>query len=149
MPNSERKLPVKDADSKDSKGFIAGAIIGSIIGAGIALFLAPKAGRELRSTITSEVESLKEKTGQIRETAVTKGTELVEKAKKRSQTITDTVAKQSADMINKIKKENSTEDEFLNVTEFIHEVNPQNNHIKQMLDETKKAFDETERQLNK
>lgn len=146
MSNSERKKQAKDVENQSSKGFVLGALIGGVIGAGVALFLAPKAGKELRRTVSSEVSSLKEKTGQLRETAVTRGTELVETAKKKSQSISETVSKQSTDFINKIKRNEVVEDNLEEQADMAK--NQQNDQIQQMLDETKKAFDETERQLN-
>lgn len=49
--------------SEDSSGsFLLGALIGGLVGAAAAIFLAPKTGRELRSTLNHQAGTLKEKT---------------------------------------------------------------------------------------
>ncbi|MFJ5758351.1 YtxH domain-containing protein [Neobacillus sp. NPDC093182] len=50
----------KSEDSSSS--FLLGALIGGLVGAAAAIFLAPKSGRELRSKLNIQAETLKEKT---------------------------------------------------------------------------------------
>jgi len=50
----------KSEDSSSS--FLLGALVGGLVGAAAAIFLAPRSGRELRSTLNSQAETLKEKT---------------------------------------------------------------------------------------
>jgi gas vesicle protein len=50
----------KSEDSSSS--FLLGALIGGLVGAATAIFLAPKSGRELRSTLNNQAGTLKEKT---------------------------------------------------------------------------------------
>ncbi|TDL77506.1 YtxH domain-containing protein [Rhodococcus qingshengii] len=50
----------KSEDSSSS--FLLGALIGGLVGAAAAIFLAPKSGKDLRSTINNQAETLKEKT---------------------------------------------------------------------------------------
>lgn len=50
----------KSEDSSSS--FLLGALVGGLVGAAAAIFLAPKTGRELRNTLNSQAETLKEKT---------------------------------------------------------------------------------------
>jgi gas vesicle protein len=50
----------KSEDSSSS--FLLGALIGGLVGAAAAIFLAPKSGRELRSTLNNQAGTLKEKT---------------------------------------------------------------------------------------
>jgi gas vesicle protein len=53
----------KSGDSSSS--FLLGALIGGLVGAAAAIFLAPNSGRELRSTLNSQAGTLKEKTVQL------------------------------------------------------------------------------------
>lgn len=61
----------KDYETREVKGedtsssFLLGALIGGLVGAAAAIFLAPKSGKELRSTLNNQAESLKEKTVQL------------------------------------------------------------------------------------
>lgn len=51
--------------SDSSSSFLLGAFIGGLVGAAAAIFLAPKSGRELRSTLNTQAGTLKEKTVQL------------------------------------------------------------------------------------
>lgn len=52
--------------SEDSAGsFLLGALVGGLVGAAAAIFLAPKTGKELRSTLNNQAGTLKEKTIQL------------------------------------------------------------------------------------
>ncbi|MEH7012445.1 YtxH domain-containing protein [Neobacillus niacini] len=53
----------KSEDSSSS--FFLGALIGGLVGAAAAIFLAPKSGREIRSTLNNQAGTLKEKTVQL------------------------------------------------------------------------------------
>ncbi|MDF2789128.1 MAG: YtxH protein [Neobacillus sp.] len=53
----------KSEDSSSS--FLLGALIGGLVGAAAAIFLAPKSGRDLRSTLNNQAGTLKEKTVQL------------------------------------------------------------------------------------
>lgn len=48
-----------DRDTRDD-GFAAGLITGTLIGAGLALLFAPRAGAELRSTLNDSMTSLRD-----------------------------------------------------------------------------------------
>lgn len=48
-----------------SSSFLLGALIGGLVGAAAAIFLAPKSGRELRSTLNNQAGTIKEKTVQL------------------------------------------------------------------------------------
>jgi gas vesicle protein len=49
--------------SEDSSGsFLLGALIGGLVGAAAAIFLAPKTGKELRNTLNNQAGTLKERT---------------------------------------------------------------------------------------
>jgi gas vesicle protein len=77
-------------------GFIAGALIGALIGAGAALLLAPKTGKELRSDVSSQAGNIKEK-----------GIELTHVAKDKTSNITGTVKEKTGDITKKVQDQTS------------------------------------------
>lgn len=137
----------KSEESINTKDFLIGALIGGIVGATTALFLAPKSGKELRSDINEQAIVLKEKTEQLRETAKTKGTELAAVAKDKTNALTQTVSKQSTEFVNKVKnlrlgansEEQAEEGQLVEDDSIVNE-----DDIQKKLEETKRAFDETE-----
>ncbi|MCM3704850.1 MULTISPECIES: YtxH domain-containing protein [Cytobacillus] len=154
---------VKTEENINTKDFMIGALIGGMVGAATALFLAPKSGKELQSDLSEKAAILKEKSGQYRETAMTKGTELANAAKEKTNVLTQTVTKQSNELVNKVKNlkdyqngpapANCTAEEkeaAINDETFQAEGNaPVNDaEIQMKLEETKKAFDETEQKYN-
>ncbi|WP_102274234.1 YtxH domain-containing protein [Cytobacillus massiliigabonensis] len=140
----------KSEESINTKDFLIGALIGGIVGAATALFLAPKSGKELRTNMNEQAIVLKAKTGQIRETAVAKGTVLASAAKEKTNAITNTVSKQSAEIMNKVKGL-KTNDEGQSLTEegnMGHIPLPaHDSEIQKRLEDTKRAFDETEKKV--
>ncbi|MDE3839939.1 YtxH domain-containing protein [Bacillus methanolicus] len=117
--------------SSGSKEFMIGAIIGGVIGAAAALFFAPKSGKEMRNNLNKQVLVLKDKTGQIRDSAMTKGnslasaakektvqlrdqamtkgSELASVAKEKTITLTGTITQQSTNLLNKVKNMNTAQ----------------------------------------
>jgi gas vesicle protein len=146
MANEERR-----EDQMNTKDFVIGALVGGIVGAATALFLAPKSGRELREDLNGQASVLKEKTNQIRESAMTHGSALAAAAKEKTNVVTQAV--QSNDWVNKVKTlKTENEQEFEEAAEAEAEsieVEEANYDVQQKLEETKKAFDETEQILNK
>lgn len=67
-----------------STNFLTGVIVGSIVGAATALLLAPKSGKELRSDINTQVSTIKDKSGEWKETVMEKGTEISATAKEKT-----------------------------------------------------------------
>ncbi|PLR80147.1 YtxH domain-containing protein [Bacillus canaveralius] len=123
--------------------------------------------REAAMTKGSDLAAqAKEKTGQLRETAMTKGGEVVSIAKQK----TSSVAQQSTDLLNKVRSsKNSSEsgsqvgdgtgvntpDEYISsesaidvLSETENKGSIQTGNPEAKLEETKKAFDETEKKLN-
>lgn len=78
-------------DEVNSKDFIIGALVGGIIGAAAALFLAPKSGRELRENVSSQAIQLKDKTADFSLTAKEKTSQLSTQLKEQSGQIVDKV----------------------------------------------------------
>lgn len=89
--------------NKSSKSFIMGAIVGGIVGAVTALLLAPKSGKEMREDINEQAAVLKERSLQLKDTAVEKGSEWISIAKEKSSEIAKTVNKQSQQVVEKVK----------------------------------------------
>jgi gas vesicle protein len=78
-------------DEVNSKDFVIGALVGGIIGAAAALFLAPKTGRELRENVSSQAMQLKDKTVDLSSTAKEKTTHLSTQLKEQSGQIVEKV----------------------------------------------------------
>nr|WP_295970992.1 YtxH domain-containing protein [uncultured Bacillus sp.] len=149
--NSYESAQNKGDGNINAKDFLIGTLIGGIVGSLTALLLAPKSGKELRGDINNQALLLKEKTEQLRDTAVVKGNELASTVKDKTASISKTVSQQSSELVSKVKnlKENvrGKEQEEENPVDKIFESDHQS-EIQQKLDETKKAFDETESKIN-
>jgi gas vesicle protein len=78
-------------DEVNSKDFIIGVLVGGIIGAATALFLAPKSGRELRENVSTQAIQLKDKTADFSLTAKEKTSQLSSQIKEQSGQIVDKV----------------------------------------------------------
>lgn len=137
-------------ETSGSKEFLMGAIIGGLVGAATALFLAPKSGKEMRTEINTQAENLKGKTSQLYDVAKTKSTELAEVAKLKSSTIGQAVSKQSNDIMSKVKSVKPVNDSEADVVyeDDFSPVLSDDKELQRKLEETKRAFDETESQLN-
>lgn len=139
-------------DSINSKDFMIGALIGGIVGAAAALFLAPKSGRELRSNINEGAKYLSDKTEKMRQTAVDKGSEFAEVAKIKTSQLTDSVSKQSAilkENVKNLRRKGAAEDNLIDLVAEQSSLNEtiSSDEAKQILEETEQAFVETEKQL--
>ncbi|WP_347862548.1 YtxH domain-containing protein [Salimicrobium sp. PL1-032A] len=69
----------------NGKDFILGTVIGALIGAAAALFMAPKSGRELREDFNENSGVLKERAGEWKEQAVSTTSELSKNVSQKSQ----------------------------------------------------------------
>lgn len=137
-------------ETSGSKEFLMGAIIGGLVGAATALFLAPKSGKEIRTDLNTQAENIKGKTSQLYDVAKTKSTELAEVAKVKSSSIGQAVTKQSSDIMSKVKLVKPANDSVEDVVyeEDFSPVLSDDKELQRKLEETKRAFDETESQLN-
>ncbi|PFP27841.1 hypothetical protein COJ96_14600 [Bacillus sp. AFS073361] len=84
---------------ESSNSFLLGAIIGGIVGAAVALFLAPKSGKDLRNTFSNQAGSIIDKTSTMKENVMSKSNELVSKSSSLSQGI----VLQSTGLLDKVK----------------------------------------------
>lgn len=150
MTSYENEQNINQENNFNTKDFLIGAFIGGVVGAATALFFSPKSGKDIRQNISSQASSIIERTGQIRDVAVTKGSEIAEVAKEKTTSFGQTVSKQSNELINKVKtlKPQTIKNEELNDEVAGLEIVSDDSDIQRKLEETKRAFDETEEQLN-
>jgi gas vesicle protein len=93
--------------SKDQQGtgkeFFFGALIGGLVGATTALFLAPKTGRDLRDNLNEQAIAVKGKTNEFRHTAIERGAEIAGLAKEKTISLSQVVSEQSSQLVDKVK----------------------------------------------
>ena len=142
-----------NSNNSNSRDFVTGAIVGGLAGALAALLMAPKSGKELRGSLNEQTSTLK-----------TKGVDLASVAKEKASGLKETVTQQSSNLVNKVKDMKnqdgtsssvSEEDPLQEVPTSMAETSSMNNthtatgeEIQKKLEETQKAFDETENKLN-
>jgi gas vesicle protein len=93
-------------DENESSGagsFLVGALVGGVIGAAAALFLAPKSGSEMRGDLTIQAAQLKGKSIEISSVAKEKATELTSAAKEKTGELSKTIQEQSGQLVDKVK----------------------------------------------
>ncbi|AYC29874.1 YtxH domain-containing protein [Paenisporosarcina cavernae] len=79
------------SDEVNGKDFLIGALVGGVIGAAAALFLAPKTGKELRENVSTQAVNLKDKTAEFSTTAKEKTSQLSSQLKEQSTTMMEKV----------------------------------------------------------
>lgn len=154
----------RNEGSIGSKEFIAGAVIGGLVGAAAALFFSPKSGKDLRESINQQAGLVLEKSSQLRENVVNKSSEIVSMTKEKTSALTQTVAQQSTDLVNKAKNltGNGVKEGQGNDSEYISISNPtsvsaskdfddltlsDDLDVQEKLEEAKRAFDEEESKI--
>jgi gas vesicle protein len=83
--------------------FLLGALVGGVIGAAAALFLAPKSGSEMREDLTVQATQFKDKSIEISTVAKEKATEFTSVAKERTGEISKSIQEQSGQLVDKVK----------------------------------------------
>ncbi|WP_338472050.1 YtxH domain-containing protein [Niallia sp. XMNu-256] len=148
MANFERNSFESDKrdDGIHAKDFVIGAVTGAIIGSLAALLFTPKSGREFRQDLNDQAFTLRDKTDHIRSQAVLKGNELSSTVKDKTSTISRKVSEQSVDLVKKVKNLKPADGDVENPIDELFQQDSQS-EIQRKLDETKKAFDETESKL--
>ena len=149
--NSYESVQDQSNNHINTKDFLIGTLVGGIVGALTALFLAPKSGKELRGDLNDQAYLLREKTESLRETAIEKSSEITSTVKDKTSALSKKVSEQSQGLVNKVKgikadvEDEQSEGE--NAVDQLFETDV-NSDIQQKLEETKKAFDETESKIN-
>lgn len=104
-------------DDKEDSGagsFLLGAVVGGVIGAATALFLAPKTGKEMRDDLTTQAGQIKEKSIELSaiakdkateygSVAKDKATEFATTAKEKTEEVSKTIQEQSGQLADKVK----------------------------------------------
>lgn len=154
---------------KKDNNFFIGTLIGGLVGAATALFLAPKSGRDLRNDLNTQASVVKGKTERWREEAAQRGSELASVAKEKSTNFSQTVSEQSSQIMTKVKdlgnvktqqhdqgkseshpkNDDSLQDVIDEVisTDSLDSIN-QTEEIQKKLEEAHKAFEEAENRNN-
>ena len=146
MTQKEVQRPYEeDRNSINSKDFIIGALVGGLIGAATALFVAPKAGRELRNDLSEQARNISDKTEKLRR-------DISETAKEKTSYVSDAVSSKSAEIVNKVKslkppKEEEELEEELIVTSEADVATTIEEEAQKKLVEAQKAFEETENEI--
>ncbi|MBD1380151.1 YtxH domain-containing protein [Metabacillus arenae] len=126
-------------ESINSKDFLIGTLIGGIVGATTALFLAPKSGKELRENIGQQATVVKERTGKITNDALERGSEFANLAKEKTATISQSVSEQSNQLLNKVKDIRKASNNQTNDSEV-----PTDSAADELADEASKSLLETD-----
>ncbi|HJF32502.1 MAG TPA: YtxH domain-containing protein [Sporosarcina psychrophila] len=90
-------------DSSGAGSFLVGALVGGVIGAAAALFLAPKSGSEMRGDFTNQASQLKDKSIEISSVAKEKANELTSVAKEKTGELSKSIQEQSGQLVDKVK----------------------------------------------
>lgn len=98
----------EDYEDSGASSFLFGAIVGGVIGAAAALFLAPKTGKEMRDDLSTQAVHLKEKGIEISTVAKDKATEYTSVAKDKANEFTS-VAKDKATEYSNVAKDKANE----------------------------------------
>lgn len=154
----------RNKENQSSKNFIAGAVIGGVVGAAAALLLAPKAGKEIRSGLNNQVNNLFEKTTQLGDDVYEKSNGLAAATKEKTAMLSKAVVQQSKELVNKAKgittisipEQESSETSYIPINRT-RKTNAQNvkpaadeeTDIRKKLEEAERAFEEAENSINK
>ncbi|MBE1554361.1 YtxH domain-containing protein [Sporosarcina limicola] len=97
-----------DSFYEDNKGsgagsFLFGALVGGVIGAAAALFLAPKSGSEMREDLTAQAIQLKDKSIELSTVAKEKAVEFTSVAKVKTGELSKSIQEQSGQLVEKVK----------------------------------------------
>ncbi|MBD7984337.1 YtxH domain-containing protein [Sporosarcina sp. Sa2YVA2] len=112
-------------DSSNAGSFLLGALVGGVIGAAAALFLAPKTGREMREDFTEQATQIKnksielssvakdktmefssvakDKASEFSSVAKDKATEFSSAAKEKTEDLSKSIQEQSGQIVDKVK----------------------------------------------
>lgn len=80
---------MSDYNNFSTKDFLIGSLIGSVVGASVALLFAPKSGREMREEINVGSQEVTRKAGEWKDTLQEKGSEFSETAMSKGNELKD------------------------------------------------------------
>lgn len=87
----------------NSKDFLIGTLVGSMVGAAAALMLAPKAGKDLRIDISQKATEVKDKTSQLTNSALERSSNIANYAKEKTSNLSQVVSEQSSQIMEKVR----------------------------------------------
>lgn len=100
----------------NSKDFLLGAVMGTVIGAVTALLLAPKSGRELRTDISHQYQNVSSKTNEIAKNVGTKTKEIAETVGEKSQELAGKAKELAEHLVEDIKTLRQSQKEIAGTT---------------------------------
>lgn len=101
----------------NSKDFIVGSLVGGLIGAATALFLAPKSGKEIRNDLGQQASIVKGRTEKFTSQTLEKSAGLANVAKEKTVSLSQVVSEQSSQIMNKVRDLTNTTNEQRDVIE--------------------------------
>ncbi|MFC0270330.1 YtxH domain-containing protein [Metabacillus herbersteinensis] len=140
-------------DGINSKDFIIGSLVGGIIGAATALFLAPKSGKELRDDLGQQATVVKDRTGKFTNEALEKSNGIASMAKEKTSTLSQVVTEQSSQIMNKVRdltnssKENGDVVENM-VVDALTSISDENTGSESVNKQTEAAINELEKETS-
>jgi gas vesicle protein len=155
----------RNKETHTSKNFIAGAVIGGVVGAAAALLLAPKAGKEIRSGLNNQVTNLLEKTTLLSDDVLEKSNGLASATKEKTALLSKAVVQQSKEFVSKAKgftsnsidEQEDSETNYIPINGNTSKVNTPKDDVKKSadketdirkkLEEAQRAFDEAENSI--
>lgn len=161
MSEENKKEMNTNTDGINTKDFLIGTLIGGIVGATTALFLAPKSGRELREDITDQATQLKERTDNWKVQATEYTTELAETAKDKKNQLTKAITDQTQQVMDKVKQlREKNGDVSMELQEQVQDIiseaataietesDEMTDEVKKRLEDTKAALEDVEKKLS-
>jgi gas vesicle protein len=157
----------RNKEGLSTKNFLAGAVIGGVVGAAAALLLAPKAGKEIRSNLNNQVTNLFDKTTQLSDEVIEKSNGLAAITKEKTASLSKAVVQQSKELVNKAKglstttvdQQGENETNYIPINDSVNKPNDtkrgsqiptgEETDIRKKLEEAQKAFDEEENKIKK
>ncbi len=111
----------------NSKDFLLGAVMGTVLGAVTALLLAPKSGRELRSDISEQYRQVSTKTQEIASNVGAKTKELAETVGEKSQELAGKAKELAEHLAEDLKSLRKSREEVAGTAETLALETPQTN----------------------
>lgn len=119
---TETNRSIYGEESFNMKHFTVGAIVGALAGAAVALLYAPKPGADLRQTVASQAETLKDKSIELSSVAKEKTAHLSTQLKEQSSHIADKVKAITSKEEDSTLEETSIEEVVVAVDEAVTEL---------------------------